>query len=481
MPTGFAAEPALRLDHLPDAVAGVLSRLTDARHEAALVGGCVRDLLRGARPGDWDVATSAAPEVVAGLFPGSAWKNRFGTVTVRAEPGPLSVEVTTYRLEGEYGDRRRPDEVRWGESLEEDLARRDFTINAIAWVPRDLGSRTGELFDPYDGRHDLQDRVLRAVGDPDERLAEDALRLLRAVRFAARFGMRIEERTEAAVRRNASLAAGLSGERVRDELLRIVGAQDAALPPSEAFRTMERLGLLVFVLPELQALRGVPQDKALPGDALDHSLRTADALSPDDPLLRLIGLLHDVGKARTMAAGHFYGHEAEGAEMVETILRRLHLPRSDVNRGVRLVRQHMFVYSPEWTDAAVRRFVRRVGPAYLADVFELRRADDVASGVIEPHPGGIDELRARVGVELATHPLTARQLAVRGDDLIVQLGIEPGPIVGELLGRLLDAVLDDPSQNERATLIQLARRWMAEQASSAQGGDGTHHRNLEGA
>jgi tRNA nucleotidyltransferase (CCA-adding enzyme) len=474
MPTGFTAEPALTLDHLPPAVAAVLARLTDGGHEAALVGGCVRDLLRGARPGDWDVATSAPPETVARLFPGSAWENRFGTVTVRAEPGPLTVEITTYRIEGEYGDRRRPDDVRWGESLDEDLARRDFTINAVAWVPTDLPSRRGELFDPFGGRRDLEDRVLRAVGDPDQRLAEDALRLLRAVRFANRFGMRIEERTEAAIQRNAALAERLSGERIRDELLRVLGAREAALPPSAAFTTMERLGLLMEVLPELQALRGVPQDKALPGDALDHSLRTADALSPDDPLLRLVGLLHDVGKARTMADGHFYGHETEGAAMVEAILRRLHLPRGEVARGVRLVRHHMFAYAPEWTDAAVRRFVRRVGAAYLGDLFQLRRADNVASGVIEPHPGGIDELRARVGIELATHPLTTRQLAVRGDDLIKHLGLHPGPMVGELLRRLLEAVLDDPSRNERATLLQLARTWLAEGGSPPQGGDKTH-------
>src|SRR5436190_22381905 len=160
MPTGFTAEPAHTLDHLPLAVVGVLARLTDAGHEAALVGGCVRVLLRGARPGDWDVATSAPPDVVARLFPGSAWENRFGTVTVRAEPGPLSVEVTTYRIEGQYGDRRRPDDVRWGESLDDDLARRDFTINAVAWVPTDLPSRRGELFDPFGGRRDLEDRVL---------------------------------------------------------------------------------------------------------------------------------------------------------------------------------------------------------------------------------------------------------------------------------------------------------------------------------
>jgi len=471
MSTGPGTE-ALTLPDLPAPVSAVLERLIDGGREAALVGGSVRDLLRGVRPLDWDVATSAIPETVVALFPGATWENRFGTVTVRLGPGRLAIQVTTYRVEGSYRDRRRPDEVRWGSSLLEDLARRDFTINAAAWVPDDLARGEGRLIDPYRGRRDLERRVLRAVGDPDERLAEDALRLIRAVRFAARFDLAFDPATEAAIRTNARAAADLSGERVRDELLRILGAHDSVRPPSAALLAMEELGLLPVVLPELAALRGVPQAKAIDGDALDHSLRTGDALAPDDPLLRLIGLLHDVGKASTLTDGHFYGHETVGARMVEAILRRLHFPKEQVARGHHLVRQHMFAYSSEWTDGAVRRFVRRVGAAALPELFELRRADDVASGVTEPQVGGLDELRRRIGVELATHPLSASQLAVHGDDLVAELGLEPGPIVGRLLHRLLEAVLDDPSQNERATLLRLARGWAAEERD----GDRVHHR-----
>jgi tRNA nucleotidyltransferase (CCA-adding enzyme) len=475
MPTGSADGLALQLSELPEAVAGVLRRLSDAGHQAALVGGSLRDLLRGSTPGDWDVATSAPPEEVARLFPGATWENPFGTVTVRATPGPVSVEVTTFRVEAGYRDQRRPDEVRWGGSLEEDLSRRDFTINAIGWIPQDLGERRGLLMDPYGGAADLKRGVLRAVGDPDLRFSEDALRLLRAVRFATRFRLELDPTTEEALRRHAAAAATLSGERVRDELLRILGAGQSASPPSRAFEMMEVLGLLMIVLPELHALRGVAQAKARPGDAYEHSLRTADALPATDPYLRLFGLLHDVGKASTQGEGHFIGHETVGAQMVEAILRRLHAPRVEVARGRLLVRHHMFAYGSEWSDAAVRRFIRRVGAAALNDLFALRRADDVASGVEEPRRGGLDDLRARVGVELATSPLSARQLAVRGDDLMRELGVRPGPIVGRLLAELMEAVLDDPAKNERAALLDLARASLAEGPGGQRGGAATHH------
>jgi tRNA nucleotidyltransferase (CCA-adding enzyme) len=474
MPTGSADGRALQLSELPSAVAGVLARLTDAGHQAALVGGSLRDLLRGGSPGDWDVATSAPPEQVAGLFPGATWENPFGTVTVRAQPGPVTVEVTTFRVEAGYRDQRRPDEVRWGGSLEEDLSRRDFTINAIGWIPQDLAARRGVLVDPYGGAADLEQGLLRAVGDPGQRFSEDALRLLRAVRFATRFQLELDSATEEALRRHAAAASTLSGERIRDELLRILAADSPAAPPSNAFVLMERLGLLAVVLPELQALRGLPQSKALPGDALDHSLRTADALSAGDPYLRLFGLLHDVGKATTLGDGHFIGHETVGAQMVEAILRRLHAPRLEVARGRLLVRHHMFAYGSEWTDGAIRRFIRRVGAPALADLFALRAADDVASGVDEAQRGSLDELRARVGVELATSPLHAGQLAVRGDDLFSELGVQPGPIVGKLLAELLEDVLDDPYRNERGALLDLARSWLADGRAGSAGGAPAH-------
>lgn len=434
----------------------LLDRLAEAGHEAALVGGSLRDLLRGDDPGDWDIATAATPEEVLALFPGASWENRFGTVSVPA--GPLRVEVTTYRTESGYRDRRRPEEVRWGRSLTDDLARRDFTINAIAWIPPE------RLIDPYGGIADLRDGVLRAVGEPGRRFEEDALRLLRAVRFATRFDLTIEVATEAAIRRHAPAAASLSGERVRDELLRILRGP---APPSRAFALMERLGLLGVVLPELAALRGVPQAKDLPGDALDHALRTVDALPGDDVGLRLAGLLHDLGKATTLAAGHFHGHEIVGAQLSAAALRRLRLPADLIERVVHLVRCHMFAYRPEWSDAAVRRFIRRVGPGAIPDLLALRRADDLASGSDSAADGRLVELEGRIAAAVASAPLTRRQLAVDGRVLIEELGLAPGPIIGELLERLMEEVIADPALNRRDTLLAIARR-------DAAGGAGTH-------
>ncbi|MGZ6213479.1 MAG: HD domain-containing protein, partial [Candidatus Limnocylindria bacterium] len=257
--------------------------------------------------------------------------------------------------------------------------------------------------------------------------------------------------TEAAIRAHAPEAAGLSGERVRDELMRIMAG---TAPPSQAFGLMEQLGLLRVLLPELAALRGIPQAKPRAGDALDHSLRAADALPAADPVLRLAGLLHDVGKATTLADGHFLHHDRDGAVQAEQIMLRLRAPRAEVTRVTRLVRHHMFAYTREWTDAAVRRFVRRVEVDLLADLFALRAADDVASGVTEP-PDGWTELRERVAA-LAGDPLEAGHLAISGDDLIAELGIAPGPAIGRLLAALLEAVLEDPELNSRERLLELA-------------------------
>jgi tRNA nucleotidyltransferase (CCA-adding enzyme) len=447
----------LRID-LPPAVASVLAVLHSAGDEAVLVGGCVRDLVRGERPTDWDIATSAPPEVVAERFPGSSWENPFGTVTVRDPDGGPGIEVTTYRVEAGYRDRRRPDAVRWGSSLAEDLGRRDFTINAMAWQSiapaSEAEAGSGRLIDPFGGAEDLAAGVLRAVGDPDARFSEDVLRLVRAVRFANRFALRLDPATEAAIRSHAGDAAGLSAERVRDELIRILGG---SAPPSAAFELMERLGLLDVLIPELAALRGVPQAKPTPGDALDHSLRTADALPAADPVLRLAGLLHDLGKATTQSEGHFLFHDQAGELLAEQVMGRLRPPRLATTRVARLVRHHMFVYTSDWTDAAVRRFVRRVGADLLPDLFALRAADDAASGTTDPAEGGWGELRRRADAAVANDPLEAGNLALSGDDLITELGIRPGPAIGALLAGLLEAVLEDPSLNTRDRLLALAR------------------------
>ena len=446
----------LTYPELPERVLHVLRTLADAGHEVALVGGVVRDRLLGLpHIGEWDAATAARPEEVVALFAGATWENRFGTVTIGADP---AVEITSYRAEGTYRDRRRPEEVRFGVSLTDDLARRDFTINAMAWLPIDLVARRGALVDPHGGQQDLEARVLRAVGDPRERLDEDALRLIRAARFAGRLELRIEPDTERAIRDLAPTVASVSAERVRDELMRILALDPA---PSRALGLLEQLEILPVILPELAALRGVPQAKAVPGDALDHSLRAVDiAAAKDPPAVRLAALLHDLGKAHTLRGGHFIGHEKVSADLAMAVLRRLRVPRALAERVVGAIRHHMYDYDSTWTDGAVRRFVRRLDGIDRDLLFALRRADSAASGVGEAGDANQDELEARIAEQLSAEPalLVERRLAIDGHDLQRELGMAPGPEIGAILERLTEIVLDDPTQNRRDVLLALARQ-----------------------
>ena len=458
----MVSEPSeLIYPDLPDSVQGVLATLRDAGHEAVLVGGAVRDQLLGLPHGiwDWDAATSATPDRVAALFEDSSWENRFGTVTVRGLP---PVEVTSYRAEGGYRDARRPDDVRFGVLLDEDLRRRDFTINAIAWLPTDLAAGRGRLVDPAGGVHDLRQGTLRTVGDPRDRFREDALRLVRAARLAARFALSLDPDTETAARELAPTVAGVSGERIRDELSRMLAIEPA---PSRGLVLLEQLGLLAVILPELAALRGVPQAKATPGDALDHTLAAVDAVPVDAPHdTRLAALLHDLGKATTLADGHFIDHERVGAELARGVLERLRVARARVDRIVGVIGQHMYHYEEAWTDAAVRRFVRRLAGVDRELLFALRRADNLASGAGEAGERNQRELEHRIADELSRQPglLLERRLAIDGHDLQQALGLPPGPRIGQILDRLADAALDDPDRNDREALLSLARR-MAEE------------------
>jgi tRNA nucleotidyltransferase (CCA-adding enzyme) len=432
---------------VPEDVVKTVQRLQDAGFEAYVVGGCVRDAIRGIEPQDWDVATSARPEEIQGLFPRrSLYTNRFGTVVVRT--GPREIEVTTYRVEGEYSDRRRPDEVAFTESLREDLARRDFTMNAMAWRPPD------ELMDPFGGTADLEARLVRAVGDPAERFREDALRMLRAVRFATVLNFRIEPATAESVRANAQLAAALSGERIQQELVKIL----AAPRPSIGFRLLSDLGLLAVLCPELEACRRTPQDKLAAQDVFEHSLATMDSTRSDDLVLRLAGLLHDIGKPDTFADGHFHQHEFVGEAKARAILRRWRFPKDVVAEVAHLIRHHMFWYQEQWSGSAVRRFIRKVGLERIPALFELRRADNVGSGARAPRMYALEALWLRVREEIErANAFSKRDLAVDGHDLMRELGVPQGPEVGRILDALFERVLDEPELNEPETLLALAR------------------------
>jgi tRNA nucleotidyltransferase (CCA-adding enzyme) len=443
---------------IPADVLGVCRRLRDAGHEAHLVGGGVRDLLLGRAPSDFDVATSARPEVVMALF-----GNRYaiptglqhGTVTVLAggPDRPRPVEVTTFRGEGEYLDGRRPSEVRFGATLAEDLARRDFTMNAIAYDPV-----AALVTDPFDGQGDLARRLVRAVGDPVERFREDGLRPMRAVRQATQLGFTVDPPTLRAIEPTLGSFRKVSAERVRDELFKLV----AAAQPARGIELMRETGLLAEVMPELLEGVGCVQNRFHRYDVYHHTLATLDGARAD-VVLRLGALLHDVGKPRSQqprqgAPGEFtfFRHEYVGAEMTDTICRRLKLSTAEREDITALVANHMFFYTPEWTDGAIRRFVRQVGQDRLPALLALREADITGRGFGEDPQAETRELVSRIEKAAAEDAaLQIRDLAVNGQDVMRVLGIPPGPLVGVVLTRLLERVLDNPALNTREALLAL--------------------------
>jgi tRNA nucleotidyltransferase (CCA-adding enzyme) len=443
----------LEPQRVPAAITDLLKRLHRAGHGAHLVGGCVRDLLRGVPVSDWDIATIARPEEVLRIFPSAIPTGlKHGTVTVPTEAGPC--EVTTYRIEWGYTDSRRPDRVEFVADLEADLARRDFTVNAIAWDPLQ-----GTEVDPFGGRADVAARLLRAVGSPAERFREDGLRPVRAARFAATLEFGLEPETEAALGEARPQVERVAPERIRDELTKLLSAPR----PSRGFEVLRKAGLLAAVLPELQACVAVPQNRYHAYDVYFHTLYTVDAAPAEKPVVRAAALFHDVGKPLTRVERQggdatFYNHEVESARIAEEAMTRLRFGRDRIERVVHLVRYHMFDYRPEWTDAAVRRFVQKVGAENIADLFDLRIADNIGNGLKTGFPHYLEEFRARIEAVLeAREALTLGDLKVDGQDVMRELGLEPGPRVGEVLDWLLAQVVEDPSLNERRCLLRRAR------------------------
>jgi putative nucleotidyltransferase with HDIG domain len=436
---------------VPADVERVVARLVAAGHEAYVVGGCVRDALRGVDPHDWDVATSATPDEIQKVFRHALYLNRFGTVIVRQ--GDHEIEVTTYRVEADYADHRHPTSVAFTDSLNDDLSRRDFTMNAMAWRPG-VDGKPGELVDPFGGQRDLEAHVVRAVGEPRERFAEDALRMLRAVRFATRLGFTIDPRTADAIRDSAALAKDLSGERVQQEIVKMLEAPK----PSEAFRLLSDLRLLEVICPELEIAKETPQDKAVAQNVFEHSLATLDATPMDDLVLRLAGLFHDIGKPATFADGHFHQHEFVGEATAREILRRWRFDKETVTRVTHLIRNHMFWYQSDWTPSAVRRFVRKVGLENIPALFALRKADNIGSGARSPRMYALEALWERVQEEIrAASAFSLKDLAIDGNDVMKELGIPPSRRVGEILNELFERVTDDPKLNTREDLLKLAR------------------------
>lgn len=438
---------------VPEGVLGVCARLLEKGHRAWIVGGCVRDLLRGAKVSDWDIATSALPEQVQKAFRRVIPTGiQHGTVTVHQ--GGESYEVTTLRGEATYSDGRRPDSVVFVDDIVADLARRDFTVNAIALDPL-----TATIIDPFDGQGDLHRRVLRAVGRAEDRFSEDGLRALRAARFVAALDFDLDPATADAIRPTLNTFRKVSAERVRDEWMKALKAR----APSRAFDVMREHGLLEVSAPELMPQVGCEQNKWHRYDVWGHAMACVDA-AVGDPVLRLSALLHDVGKPQTRAFSEktqdytFYDHERVGAEMVEPLLARLRFSNDERARVGHLVRHHLVCYDSTWTDAAVRRWIQRIGRDRLEDLYALNEADirgkdRDAIPPLEP----LVELRERVAAIIARgEALTARELAIGGRELMGHLGMKPGPKLGVLLERLLEEVLEEPSRNEAGALLARA-------------------------
>ncbi len=444
---------------IPEEVLAFVGEFHRRNAEVFVVGGALRSALLDSAPADFDFATSATASDVMNYFHRVIPTGiDHGTVTVLFRG--FSFEVTTYRTETTYSDHRRPDQVAFGVDIFEDLKRRDFTMNAMALDP------VRKLFlDPHDGENDLANRLVRAIGRPTNRFSEDALRMLRAVRFASQLDFKIEDQTRQAIATLADDLSHVSVERITEELNKILMSRS----PARGLAMLRELNLLEVFLPELAAAAGVEQRGEHRFDVFEHSIRACQN-APAELHLRLAALFHDIGKPTTLevdADGQrtFHGHDKVGASLAEEILRRLRYPTSVVKRVVHLVRHHMFSYTPDWTDAAVRRFIARVGEEQIRDIIELRRADSAAVTGGTSTTRGVDELLKRVNAELeAKRAFTIRDLAINGNDLKKE-GIPHGPALGVVLRELLQTVVDDPSQNERERLLLIARRLYSERVA----------------
>ncbi len=434
---------------IPLVVRQTADTLENAGFEAYLVGGCVRDLMLGKIPKDWDLTTDAHPEQIQELFVEHYANNDFGTIGVKTEdedPTLAVIEITPYRSESGYTDLRRPDTVTFGVSLDEDLARRDFTVNALAYRPK-----TNTLVDHYGGIEDLKAKRLATVGDAHERFNEDALRMMRAVRLAAELGFTIDSATMTAIAENNLLLKRISIERVAAEFSRIIASKE----PMQGVIFLEKLGLLQHVIPELRDGIECEQGGIHAFDVFEHNLRTLQAAADKDFAfhIRLAALLHDIGKPATRRTGGknkhytFFGHEVVGARMAKSILERLKMPRETIDIVVNLVRWHMFFSDPEQiTLSAVRRTIVRIGEEHIEDLLNLRVCDRIGTGRPKEQPFRFRKYKAMVD-EALRDPISVKMLRVNGDRIMEMTGEKPGKRLGYVLHALLEEALEDSSKN----------------------------------
>ena len=448
---GFHEKTAL---FLPLEVKKIALYLQEKGHQAYVVGGGVRDSLLKRRVLDWDLCTSAPPQEVMVLFKRVIPTGlKHGTVTVLTS-NQQGVEVTTLRKEGAYKDHRHPDQVVYTQDLKEDLARRDFTINAMAWDPK-----SKILYDHFEGQKNLKEKIIKTVGNAKDRFEEDGLRSLRAIRFAAELNFSLDQEIMEAIPKTLESTQKVAPERIKEELMKMLGSPK----PSIGLELLRKTKLMEWILPELLEGYGMEQNKFHAFDVYHHSLKACDEADPL-PLLRLAVLLHDIAKPRTrkMLRGsyRFYGHDRLGAKMAKKIMGRLRFSNNDQDYVINLVRNHMFYYQDEWSDSAVRRFIKRVGEKNLEDLLHLRVADEKASGVNPPDYERLKVLRDHIEkIRQEESALSVKQLAISGKEVMKILGIKPGPKVGKILNELLEKVLDDPQLNEPDKLQKIVQTY----------------------
>ncbi|MBP9702820.1 HDIG domain-containing protein [Candidatus Woesebacteria bacterium] len=450
----------------------IVETLKSHGYTAEIVGGAVRDLLLSLPSYDWDITTNATPEMVEPLFTDSFYDNEYGTVKVAGKhlkeqfgltdeqcDDSMIFDITTYRSESGYSDKRRPDSVVWGKSIEEDLKRRDFTINALALRLKSqvesnklkVVSYEVEIVDPYGGQEDIKNKVIRAVGVPIERFDEDALRIMRAIRLAAQLGFTIENETFAALKATVANLRDISWERIGAEVMKLLATDHAA----DGVILMANTGILEIVMPELIKCRGVEQGGHHTHDVYTHLIESLRGCSSPDPVVRLSTLLHDIDKPTVARAEGprgvtFHNHEVVGARTAKRIAERLKLPKKDQDKVFTLVRWHMFHYDPKMTDSAIRRFIRRVGLENIHDMIALRIGDRIGSGS-KTTSWRLTELQKRIGEQLY-EPLSLKDMAVDGGDVMRILDIKPSRKIGEILNTLFEEILDDSSRNTKEYL-----------------------------
>jgi tRNA nucleotidyltransferase (CCA-adding enzyme) len=445
---------------IPNEVIEAVKTLENKGFEAFPVGGCVRDLLRGVGPKDWDITTNARPEEIIASFPKTFYENTFGTVGVVFETATDQtlklIEITPYRLEGKYEDYRHPSEVLFAKKIEDDLKRRDFTVNAIA--VRLSGNAIKDIIDFYDGFKDIKDKIIRAVGNPADRFTEDALRMLRAVRFAAQLNFIIEENTKKAILSHNKLLTHISLERIRDEFIKIIMSDN----PKKGVELAQEIGLLHYFIPELEQSIGVKQNQAHSYEVWEHLMRSLQHAADKKWSLeiRLAALFHDISKPKTKGVSSethqitFYGHEVVGSRETKKIMERLKFPIKMTEKVVKLVRWHMFFADPEKiTLSAVRRMVINVGPENIWDLVNLRICDRIGTGRPKESPYRFRKYQSMIE-EALRDPISVSMLKINGGDIIKDFKIEPGPRIGNILHALLEEVLEDPSLNTKEYLTK---------------------------